>query len=502
MENFEILDKLGEGSFSVVYKVKRKIDNQIYALKKVKLDNLKEKNILNSLNEVRILASVKSNYVISYKEAFHDENENTLIIVMEYADNGDLYNLIKKYKKNHKYLEESEIWKIFIQLIKGLKSLHDLNILHRDLKSANVFLFNNGLAKLGDLNVAKVAKKGLTYTQTGTPYYASPEVWKDLPYDFKSDIWSLGCVLYEMITLNVPFKCDMRMLYKKVIKGEFKKIPCRYSKDLDNIVHLLIQVNQDKRPTCQELLNNKIIKEKIDFFKNSNIDNIDFEDNNFEKSILMKTIEMPKNISRTPLRLPKPNYSKDENEKCFDALRDDKDEKSMISEQNKSLRNNYNYINNNILPIINNSKKEFYKNNQINFNDYVKLGLHKIFFNNNTDGMDNNNDSYKEYNHNKNLINNYNLKWIKLRNIKNNFNKINNNSYDAMKIIKLYKPPQNITNNSNIFNQINMKQKNKSNEHMSMNINLKQSLPKIERKFNKDIYSQIKIIPKLNQNLK
>jgi NIMA (never in mitosis gene a)-related kinase len=79
--------------------------------------------------------------------------------------------------------------------------LHSKNILHRDLKSANIFLQKNAPAKLGDLNVSKVAKKGLLYTQTGTPYYASPEVWKDLPYDSKSDIWSLGCVLYEMITL-------------------------------------------------------------------------------------------------------------------------------------------------------------------------------------------------------------------------------------------------------------------------------------------------------------
>jgi NIMA (never in mitosis gene a)-related kinase len=88
-----------------------------------------------------------------------------------------------------------------VPIVKALRLLHSKNILHRDLKSANIFLQKNAPAKLGDLNVSKVAKKGLLYTQTGTPYYASPEVWKDLPYDSKSDIWSLGCVLYEMITL-------------------------------------------------------------------------------------------------------------------------------------------------------------------------------------------------------------------------------------------------------------------------------------------------------------
>jgi NIMA (never in mitosis gene a)-related kinase len=116
---------------------------------------------------------------------------------------------------------EREIWKVLIQVIRGMKALHDLNIMHRDLKSANVFLYKDFTSKLGDMNVSKLADaRGLNYTQTGTPYYASPEVWKDQPYDAKSDVWSLGCVMYEMITLKPPFRAeDMHGLYKKVLKG-------------------------------------------------------------------------------------------------------------------------------------------------------------------------------------------------------------------------------------------------------------------------------------------
>ena len=111
---------------------------------------------------------------------------------MEFADNGDLFQQICNHQEKGTYFPEKEVWSIFIQILLGLKALHELNIMHRDLKSANVFLYKNSLAKLGDLNVSKVAKEGLSYTQTGTPYYASPEVWKDQPYNEKSDIWSLG----------------------------------------------------------------------------------------------------------------------------------------------------------------------------------------------------------------------------------------------------------------------------------------------------------------------
>ena len=114
----------------------------------------------------------------------------------------------------------------------------------------------NGTAKLGDMNVSKIAKNGLLYTQTGTPYYASPEVWKDKPYDSKSDIWSLGCVIYEMITLKPPFRAeDMDGLYKKVIKGQYAKIGDNFSKQLGQVIKNMLQVNPANRPDASQLLN-------------------------------------------------------------------------------------------------------------------------------------------------------------------------------------------------------------------------------------------------------
>jgi NIMA (never in mitosis gene a)-related kinase len=170
------------------------------------MGKLSEKEKQNALNEIRILASIQHPNVIGYKDAFFDNLTGDLSIVMEYADGGDLMKIIEDHKKSRSKLTEKEVWHYFIQVVRGLKALHDLTICHRDIKCANIFLSKDGVIKIGDLNVSKVAKKGMMYTQTGTPYYASPEIWKDKPYDYRSDIWSLGCVLYELITLMPPFR--------------------------------------------------------------------------------------------------------------------------------------------------------------------------------------------------------------------------------------------------------------------------------------------------------
>ena len=126
--------------------------------------------------------------------------------------------------------------------------LHDSSIIHRDIKPANIF-FHNGVAQIGVLNVAKHLKDPFTVTQTGTPYYASPEVWSEEPYNYKSDIWSLGCVLYEMAALKPPFTAtDLAGLYKKIVAGYFNRIPANYSNDLAKIISSLLKLNPSERP--------------------------------------------------------------------------------------------------------------------------------------------------------------------------------------------------------------------------------------------------------------
>jgi NIMA (never in mitosis gene a)-related kinase len=332
LKDYQVIKKVGDGSYSMVFEVKRLADNNNYALKKVKLASLKDKEKRNALNEIRILASIHHPNVISYKEAFFDEDGQSLCLVMEYADSGDLQQRIKTYQKKGKYMSEKFIWSLIVQLCCGLKVLHELNIVHRDIKSANVFLHSDNKIKIGDMNVSKVVKGCLEHTQTGTPYYASPEVWKDLPYDYRSDLWSLGCVIYEAVCLKPPFNAeDMQSLYKKVIKGDYPPLPRTFSKELHSIVASLINVNPSNRPTCSQILALPSVSRHFDESFSQPTENlllktINFPQTNpkmfeilpkskFEES---KTPEIPKNNfedskgnNKSSLNLPVMNKSRD-----------------------------------------------------------------------------------------------------------------------------------------------------------------------------------------------
>lgn len=304
LTDFKQLALLGEGAYSAVYKVLRLADNEIYALKKVKLPSLSDKEKQNALNEVRLLASVKHPNVVAYKEAFWDDKTRCLCIVQECAD-GDLLQQINKCKQERAYLREADIWRYLDGMCQGLKALHDIRVLHRDMKSANVFLSHTRdgtIAKLGDFNVSKVAKRGLCMTQTGTPYYASPEVWRDMPYDAKSDMWSLGCILYEMVALRPPFRAeDMEGLYRKVVRGQYPRIPAHYSQDLADVIAALLQVHPRNRPAVDQLYQMPQMARHCGGLPRE------------EKftSDLLSTIKLPKNAIDLSGCLPKPRYQVD-----------------------------------------------------------------------------------------------------------------------------------------------------------------------------------------------
>jgi len=347
INDFEIIKQLGKGAFSTVSLVRRKQDNKIYALKCVQISKLSVHERQNSLNEVRLLASINHKNIISYKESFYNEKNQTLNIILEYADDGDLQTKIISKKSSDNYFEEKTIWSIFIQMVKGLNELHNKKIIHRDLKSANIFLMKNGTCKLGDLNVSKVVENELLRTQTGTPFFASPEIWEDKPYSFKSDIWSIGCILYQMAALKMPFQGkSIKEVYHNLKNVNIPPLPENYSDDLMIMIKKLLKLDPEERPSTKEILDDEIIKNKMKImFQNDNdLIDISMDVNNFQKfkkknanNGLIKSIRIhdDKNLNYI---LPKKNYDESDNLIDISNENDNNEIQILFSNRNKEYK--------------------------------------------------------------------------------------------------------------------------------------------------------------------
>ena len=263
IKEYLIQEKLGIGSYGTVYKVTKKDTNNIYVIKQISLFGLTQEEIKDVKLEAKILHSIKSPYVVKYFDSF--EEKNFLNIVMEYCDGGDLGKFIEEKKTINERLNEDLIWILFIKITLGLASIHKLKILHRDLKTLNIFLTKNLDVKIGDLGVAKILSHSGCFAKTliGTPYYLSPELCEEKPYNDKSDIWALGCILYELCTYKHPFNAKSQSgLILKILGSEPEPIGNNYSNDLQKILNNIFEKKMEKRPSCQDILKNSRIIEK------------------------------------------------------------------------------------------------------------------------------------------------------------------------------------------------------------------------------------------------
>lgn len=202
--------------------------------------------------------------IVRYKESFLEKR--ALCIVMDYADGGDLYALIGRHKKKKKFMAESEVVSIFAQICLAIQHVHSHKILHRDLKTQNVFLTKQKKVQLGDFGISRVLQNTYDCAKTaiGTPYYLSPEICQEKPYNHKSDVWSLGCILYEMLTLNHAFDAmSMKGLILKIMRGTYPPISKRYSKSVHNLVSWLLETDPQRRPSIQQVLCHPCIASKV-----------------------------------------------------------------------------------------------------------------------------------------------------------------------------------------------------------------------------------------------
>jgi len=283
MQNYARVRKLGEGGFGQVFLVRDKRDNEEYVMKVVDLSKLDAKGRADAIREAEYLKTLKHPNIIGYQEYFKLKSTQQtrygaipvekLYIVMQYADDGDLESKIKE-RQPDKYFTEDQILDWFVQMALALKHLHDRKILHRDIKSQNVFLMKgSGIAKLGDFGIAKSlnSTRAKARTMIGTPFYLSPEICKESAYDHKSDIWSLGVVLYELLALHHPFQANnMKDLLAKICNSHPPPPPAHYSRAL----RLLLAKMLDKDPTCRpsvnELLASPLIRNRISKYLSAN----------------------------------------------------------------------------------------------------------------------------------------------------------------------------------------------------------------------------------------
>uniref|UniRef100_G3URD7 non-specific serine/threonine protein kinase n=1 Tax=Meleagris gallopavo TaxID=9103 RepID=G3URD7_MELGA len=265
MDKYIKVQKIGEGSFGKAFLVKDKENSQQYVIKEINISKMSNKEREESRREVAVLANMKHPNIVLYRESF--EENGCLYIVMDYCEGGDLFKKINAQKGV--LFSEDQILDWFVQICLALKHIHDRKILHRDIKSQNIFLTKDGTIQLGDFGIARVLNSTVELARTciGTPYYLSPEICQNRPYNNKSDIWALGCVLYEMCTLKHAFEAgNMKNLVLKIISGSFPPVSTHYSYDLRNLLSQLFKRNPRDRPSVNSILEKNFIAKRVEKF--------------------------------------------------------------------------------------------------------------------------------------------------------------------------------------------------------------------------------------------
>ncbi|XP_027754307.1 serine/threonine-protein kinase Nek1 isoform X7 [Empidonax traillii] len=265
MDKYIKIRKIGEGSFGKAILVKAKENGQQYVIKEINISKMSNKEREESRREVAVLANMKHPNIVLYRESF--EENGCLYIVMDYCEGGDLFKKINAQKGV--LFSEDQILDWFVQICLALKHIHDRKILHRDIKSQNIFLTKDGTIQLGDFGIARVLNSTAELARTciGTPYYLSPEICQNKPYNNKSDIWALGCVLYEMCTLKHAFEAgNMKNLVLKIISGPFPPVSVHYSYDLRNLLSQLFKRNPRNRPSVNSILEKNFLAKRVEKF--------------------------------------------------------------------------------------------------------------------------------------------------------------------------------------------------------------------------------------------
>ncbi|BCS02902.1 serine/threonine protein kinase nimA [Aspergillus luchuensis] len=288
-DKYEVLEKIGCGSFGIIRKVRRKTDGFILCRKEINYIKMSQKEREQLTAEFNILSSLRHPNIVAYYHREHLKASQDLYLYMEYCGGGDLSMVIKNLKKTNKYAEEEFVWRILSQLVTALYRCHygsdpvdvgsnilgpapkpsglkgkqaQMTILHRDLKPENIFLGSDNTVKLGDFGLSKLMNShDFASTYVGTPFYMSPEICAAEKYTLRSDIWAVGCIMYELCQREPPFNARTHIqLVQRIREGKFAPLPDFYSPELKNVIANCLRVNPDHRPDTAALINLPIIR--------------------------------------------------------------------------------------------------------------------------------------------------------------------------------------------------------------------------------------------------
>ena len=279
---YKIKKKLGEGGFGEVYLIEK--DQKEYALKKIKA-KLDEKDVRQITMLIDILSKINSRYIIKYYYTFKEKD--SFNIIMENAGDKNLKQFINEYKTNAELIPEYIILDIIYQLVKGLQDIHKNNLIHRDLTPDNIFIDEKHKIKIGDFGITKILTETNKYTrsQIGKIHYIAPEMELGEKYNNKVDIYSLGCIIYELFTL------DEYYFDKKIHEKECKINIEIYDSKWQELIDLLVKKNYHQRPDIEQvynfIANDEIIKS---FIINEENENKDKENDKTNESVKNKTL--------------------------------------------------------------------------------------------------------------------------------------------------------------------------------------------------------------------